>query len=66
MKTKPSARWIVRIRIITLGLAIALIAGIEFGVGESLASRIGQTTASRTGIPEAPSVGISDLIATTR
>jgi len=63
MKTNPSARRLVRIRIVIICLAIAAIAGIEFWAGESLAARIGETTALRTDSPTHPNVNISDLMA---
>jgi len=64
MKTKHSAGWIVRIRVFSLCLALVTIAGIEFGVSETLAARIGQTTARQTDSPQAPNVCLSDLLAT--
>ena len=66
MKTKHSAGWIVRIRVFSLCLALVTIAGIEFGVSESLAARIGQTTARQNEGPQAPNVDISDLFAAAR
>jgi hypothetical protein len=66
MKTNRSARWIAKIRISLLCLAIMLVAGIEYQVGRSLASRFGQITASQDAYPQLPTVGISDLMAATR
>jgi hypothetical protein len=66
MKINASARYLVRIRVIIICLAIAAVAGIEFWVGESLAARIGQTTALQTDSPPAPNVSISDLMAAAR
>jgi hypothetical protein len=63
MKTNPSARWIVRIRVSLLCLAIAGIAAANFGLSQSLASKFGQTTMSQPGNLQAPSLGISDLMA---
>ena len=63
MKTNRSARWIARIRTLSLCLALMAAGGIEFGVSESLAARIGQTTAHRTDNPQALNVCLSDLMA---
>jgi len=65
MKTNRSARWIVRIRVSLLCLAIPAIAAVEVGVGESLAARIGQTGARQTASQQVwnPNLGISDLMA---
>ena len=59
MKINPSARRIVKIRVMLLGLVIVAIAVLEFRLGESMAPRIGQTTATGT---EVPSVDISYLM----
>jgi hypothetical protein len=66
MKTNPSARWIVRMRITMLCLAIAGMVAAEFGLGRSVAGRVGQMTATRTNAPQAPNMDISDLMATVR
>ena len=63
MKTNQSARWIARIRVSLICLAIAGIAVANFGLGQSLASKFGQTTGSQPGNIQAPSLGISDLMA---
>ena len=63
MKTNRSAHRVVRIRAITLCLAIAAIAALDFRMGESMAERIGHTTGLRTDAPQAPNVSISDLVA---
>ena len=66
MKTKQSAVWIIRTRVVLLCLALVTIAGLEFGVSEYLATRIGQTSTRQTDSPVAPSAGISDLMAAAR
>ncbi len=66
MKTNPSARRIRNFRVTALCVAIAAIVGVEFKVGESLASRFGQVTVCRSESPQAPSMDISDLMATAR
>ena len=66
MKTNASARYLVRIRVITLCAALAALVGLEFSVSESLAARFGQSTARQTDSPAAPSVSISDLMAAAR
>ena len=66
MKTNPSARYLVRIRLITLVILIAAIAAIEVGFGERMAARIGQTTARHDQDPQAPNVDISDFMAAAR
>jgi hypothetical protein len=66
MKTNRSARWIVRIRVLLVCLALVTIAGIEFGVSQSLAHRIGQVSVRQTDSPQVPSVSISDLMVAAR
>jgi hypothetical protein len=66
MKTNPSARHLVRIRVIMVCAALAAIVGFEFCVSESLAARIGQTAARQTDSPTTPNVSLSDLMAATR
>jgi len=66
MKTNPSARYLVRIQVIMVCVAIAAIAGLEFYVGTSMAARINQTTARQTEGPQVPNVSISDLMAAAR
>jgi hypothetical protein len=66
MKTNPSARWIVRIRIIMLCLGIAGIVAAELGLGQSVATQVGQITATQTDSPQAPSMDISDLMVAVR
>jgi hypothetical protein len=65
MKINPSARYLVRIRLIALVAFVAAIAAIEVGLGEHLAARIGQTTALQNQEPQAPNVDISDFLAAT-
>jgi hypothetical protein len=62
MKPKSSVRWLARLRVLAVCLLIALVAGIELGLGESMATRVGQTSAGRTDALRVPSVDISDLI----
>jgi len=64
MKTNQSARWIARIRVSLLCVAIAGLAAANFGLGQSLASKFGQTAMSQPGNLQAPSLSISDLMAT--
>jgi hypothetical protein len=66
MKTNASARYLVRIRVITLCAALAALVGLEFSVSESLAARFGQSTARQTDSPAIPNVSISDLMAAAR
>ena len=66
MRTNSVARFIVRIRVIILCVALAAIVGLELSVSESLAARIGQTTARQTDSPAAPNVSIPDLMAAAR
>jgi hypothetical protein len=66
VKTDPSARYLVAIRFIMVCTAIAFIAGTEFVVSRSLATRINQTTARQTEAPQAPNVSLSDLMASAR
>ena len=66
MKTNQSARWIARIRVSLLCLTIAVIAGIEFQMGGSLASRFGQVIPSQAVVPPVPNVGIADLMLAAR
>lgn len=63
MKTNPSARYLVRIRLIMVGVALVAIVGLEIFLGASLAARIGQTTARQGLDPQAPNVDRSDLFA---
>jgi hypothetical protein len=66
MKTNRSAGWIVRIRVLLVCLALVAIAGIEFGVSQSLADRIGQVSAHQTDGPQLPSVSLSDVLVAAR
>lgn len=66
MKTNRTARSIKNLQVTVLCLAIAAMAGVEFRIGESLASRFGQVTACPSTGPQAPSVDISNLILATR
>jgi len=63
MKTNQSARWIVRIRVSLLCVAVAGIAALNFGLSQSLASKFGQATVSQPANLQAPSLGIADLMA---
>lgn len=65
-KTNSSARYIVRIRVILVGAALAAIVGLELSVSESLAARMGQATNCQTDGPQVPNVSISDLMAAAR
>jgi len=66
MKTNPSARRLVRIRLILTFLAIVSVAGVEFAVGQSLATRIGQATAHQTGQTQSSNLTLGDLMAVPR
>ena len=66
MKTSSAAHRLARIRVILFGLAIAAIAGIEFEISQSLATRFGQATARHTETAQTPSVNLGDLMATAR
>ena len=48
MKTNPSARYLVRIRVIMVCAALGAIVRFELYATESLAARIGQTTARQS------------------
>jgi hypothetical protein len=63
MKTKPSARWIVRVRALMLVLAIAVSAAIEFKLGGYLASRTAQASVSQNDMPPVPAMDLSVLVA---
>ena len=58
MKTNPSARHLVRIRVIMLSMALAAAVGLEFYLGASLAARIGQTTVHQTDSPAVLNVSL--------
>jgi hypothetical protein len=66
MKINASARYLVRIRAIMLGVALAAVIGAEVYLFASLAARSGQTTGLQTDSPAAPSASISDLMAAAR
>ena len=57
---------LVRLRLISMGLAILALAAVEVGVGLSLANRIGQTTAPQTETPQFPNVTLDNLMAAAR
>ena len=63
MKTNPSARWLSRIKVYALYLALSAVVGMTVLVGESLASRFGQGAAGGCDGLQAPSMGIADLMA---
>lgn len=66
MKTNPSARRRLRIRVLLLCAALAAIIGFEFCVGESMAAPFGQVMARQADNPAAPDLSISDLVAAAR
>jgi hypothetical protein len=66
MKTNSSARWIVRIRVCTLCLIIVAIAGIEFGMCQSLANRVGRVSFGQAESSQVPNVSIGDLMVAAR
>ena len=65
MKTNRSARWMGNIRIVALALALLTIAGIEFGVGQSLANRIGQLSV-QTDAQQVSTLNVADFIVAAR
>ena len=58
MKTNPSARHLVKIRVMMVCVAFAAIVGLEFYLGAFLAARIGQTTTRQTDSPAVPNVSL--------
>jgi hypothetical protein len=66
MKTNRSARKIRKLRIAILCLAIAVLAGVEVSVGQSLAARFGQTAVRQTQGPQAPNVDLSAMMVAMR
>ncbi|MCX6904633.1 MAG: hypothetical protein NTW03_14355 [Verrucomicrobia bacterium] len=66
MKMNRIARKISKFRVTAICLTIALLAGIEFAAGESLAARIGQTTSRQTESPQAPNVSLADVMGAMR
>mgnify|MGYP003447739018 CR=1 FL=1 len=66
MKTNRAAHWILSIRILLVGLVLVTIAGIGFGVSQSLAARIGQVSVCQTDSPQLPSVSLSDVMVAAR
>ena len=66
MKTNRSARWMASIRIVALALALLTIAGIEFGVGQSLANRIGQLSVQQTDSQQVSTLNVADFIVAAR
>ena len=65
MKTNRSARWMAKIRIVALCLALLTIGGIEFGVSQSLANRVGQFSVQTNTQPIA-TVSVADFIVAAR
>jgi hypothetical protein len=63
MKTTPSARRFVRIRAVVICLALLVMVGIAFKLGETLASRVGWTTVPQTQGPYVPNVSVGDMLA---
>ena len=63
MKTNPSARWIVRIRITLLCLVLVSVVAAELVLGQSVAARVSQLTATQNEGFRAPDVDISNLMA---
>jgi hypothetical protein len=66
MKTNETARRIVKIGNILLCAAIIGLAGMDFGLGRSFASKFGQMTPSQLCAPQVPSVSICDVMAAAR
>jgi hypothetical protein len=62
MKTKSSARRIVRIRDIMLAVGMAAIFGLEVYLGASLAARNGHTTTQQKDDSTIPNASISELM----
>ena len=63
MKTKRSARWLVRTRRIVIGLALVAMVGGAFWAGEYAARRVGPIASSQTDAPPVPNVNLGDLVA---
>jgi hypothetical protein len=66
MKTNPAARGIRKLRIELLCLAFLLMAGLELGAGQALASRFGQGIPCQSNVRQAPSMAVSELMAAMR
>lgn len=66
MKTNPTARRLVKVRLILACAAIVSVAVVEFGVGHSLASRVGHTTTRQTVGSQSPDVTLDDLMLAAR
>ncbi len=63
MKTNRIARWSLKVRSISLVVALVGMVGVAFFLGESLGARVGQTTTPTTEIAPPFTVGIGDLLA---
>ena len=63
MKTNPSARKILRIRRVVIGLAVVVMVGATFIIGSSLGTRVRQGTVRQTDFPQAPNMSVGDLFA---
>jgi hypothetical protein len=66
MKTNRSARRVRKLQVTLLCLAVAVLAGLEFSVGESLAAQFGHIAASQTQGQAAPGIGLADVMAAMR
>ncbi len=64
MKTNPTARWIVtlRLRLVLTCLVMAILGGMELWVGGAFASRLGQTSGGGNESFQAPGLSIGDMM----
>lgn len=63
MKTNALARRLAKVRGTLVILVLLGLAAAEFGVGESLATRLGQLPAFQAEYPQAHPMGIAELMA---
>ncbi len=66
MKTTAAARRIVKARLPTFCVGVAILAVIELGLGESLANRIGQATLIRSEVCQPGNLCVADFMAAMR
>ena len=62
MKTNSAARWMVKIRVIMMWVAVAGLASVEFRASELLASRVPQASARASAAPMAPPVDLGYVL----
>jgi hypothetical protein len=66
MKTNPSARRLLRIRLLVICAALAAVIGLEVRLSESLAARVSRAAACQSDSFSTADVSISDLMAAAR